>query len=173
MKTAFKNTLFIALFSFINIHAAQTEPNFELWNKHQESIYFSKGASIQELNKKPFELLRPGKWISQTIDNKKPTVLAISVGKKPEPGNRIDLYTIKPGKTLYLRIGLPAEKEKFKELLKAFFGRFSIEGDGYIFGPQVGPLLGFKGVTERGYPLKNNLGKDDISKGSMIYLPKK
>jgi hypothetical protein len=147
------------------------QPNFELWNKHEEPVYFSISNSVQEARKKPFEMIKPGKWApAKIIDTKMPTVLVIAVGKKPEPGQRIDIYTIKSGKTIYARVGLPAEKEKLKETLKEFLGRTSIEANGYIFGPQTGPLLGVKGVTEHGYPLKKNISKNDITKSSAIYL---
>ncbi len=76
-----------------------------------------------------------------------------------------------PNKTLFLRVGLPAEKEKFKEIIKRILSRHSIEADNYIFGPQTGPLLGFKGVTEQGLPLKNNINARQISKSSVIYNP--
>ena len=102
----------------------------------------------------------------------------------PTPASRVDTYTIKPNKKIIIRVGLPVEKEKFKETLKNLFGKTSIQADGYIFGPQTGPLLGFKAaagifpldwsdtINERGLHLKGNLTKNDITKSSLIYLPK-
>lgn len=145
--------------------------NFELWNKHTEPVYYSIGDSAQELQKKPFEFIKPGKWAQKKVSSS-PKVIAIAVGKEPTPGQRVDLYSMHGGKTYYLRVGLPAEKEKIKEKIKDILGRASFEGDNYIFGAQVGPLLGIKGVTEHGYPLENNITKDEMSKSSMIYLPK-
>jgi len=99
----------------------------------------------------------------------------------PQPGQLIDVYTIKPGKTLFIRVGLPAEKEKIKETIKNIFGKTSLEGDNYIFGPQTGPLIGFKGeglfsfdlkgISERKYSLKNNFEVDDVTPGKIVYLP--
>ena len=155
------------LFFFPLILNAQ--PNFELWNKHREPLYYSISNSLKEASAKPLQVLRAGKWIAQTRTIHKPTFIALSLGKAPMPGQPIDIYALKPGKNLYIRIGLPAEKEKFKETIKNFLSRNSIEGDNYIFGPQVGPLLGFRGITERGYPLKNNVQKKDIIKYTIIY----
>ena len=171
MKT--NNIIVLCIFlNFFNLSQSQVRvSNFELWNKHIEPLYYSISKSTQEASKKHFELLRPGKWIPKQVDISKPTVFAIALGKQPQPGQRIDIYTIPQGKTLYTRVGLPPEKEKFKEIIKDLFKRASIESDGYIFGPQVGPLLGFKGITERGYPLKDNFSKKDITKTSIIYTP--
>jgi hypothetical protein len=178
---------FIAIFLAVSGFAFPliAEPNFELWNKHNDPLYYSISNSAEEASHKKFEELRPGKWTqAKTIDTSKPTIIAIKLGKMPVAGDRIDTYTIKPNKKIIIRVGLPAEKEKFKETLKSLFGKTSIEANGYIFGPQTGPLLGFKAaegilpfdwgktVNERGLALKGNLTKEDITKGSMIYLPK-
>lgn len=152
---------------------SQTTPNFELWNKHIQPVYYSIGLSKEEISKKPMQEIRPGKFVAATRDTTQPTVIALAVGKKPEAGQRIDVFTMNRDKNLYLRVGLPSEKEKLKETIKTFLGRKSLELQEYIFGPQTGPLLGFKGVTERGYPLQNNITQDDITKSSIIYLPAK
>lgn len=151
---------------------AQTNlPNFELWNKHTEPLYYRMADSPSAAAKGHFTELRPGRRIASTLDIAKPIAIGIKIGKEPAAGDPIDVYTLATGKTLYLRIGLPPEKEKIKETIKELLSPTSIEADGYLFGPQVGPLLGFKGVTERGYPLKNNITKKDIRKESKIYLP--
>lgn len=183
MKHMFKKSIFlIALASVGFVFGA--EPNFELWNKHNDPIYFAVGKSADDINRQQFKELRAGKWVQDSVDTSKPTILAFRFGKAPTSGDRLDTYTIKANKKLIMRIGLPAEKEKFKETLKSVFGKTSIAADGYIFGPQSGPLLGFKAasgvlpidwsdtINERGLHLKGNFTKDDITKGSMIYLPK-
>ena len=164
--------IILATFLAANIcHAQTATPNFELWNKHTEPLYYHLADSPAAAAKGTFAELRPGKRTSLTVDLKKPMAMGIKIGKAPVAGDRIDVYTMATGKTLYLRVGLPAEKEKIKETIKDLLSRTSIEADGYIFGPQVGPLLGFKGVTEQGYSLKNNVTKKDIRKESLIYLP--
>lgn len=157
---------FLFIFPLIN-----AQPNFELWNKHTQPLYYSISNSIKEASTKPLQELRAGKWTAQTRNLSKPAFIALSLEKEPLPGKLLDTYALKSGKNLYLRVGLPAEKEKFKETIKNFLRRNSIEGDNYIFGPQVGPLLGFRGITERGYPLKNNVQKKDILKYSILYNP--
>jgi len=149
----------------------QITPNFELWNKHIQPVYYAIGTSKEEVSKKPMQEIRPGKFVAATRDTTQPTAIALAVGKKPEAGQRIDVSTMNRDKNLYLRVGLPSEKEKLKETIKTFLGRKSLEFEAYIFGPQTGPLLGFKGVTERGHPLKNNIGTDGISRSWAIYLP--
>ncbi len=175
----------IILAGFLAIQGlVAAEPNFELWNKHNDPVYYALAHSADDINQTKFKELRPGKWIQDSIDTTRPTTIALKFGKAPTSGDRIDTYTIKPNKKIIIRVGLPAEKEKFKETLKSLFGKNSIAADGYIFGPQTGPLLGFKAasgilpvdwsdtINERGLHLKDNLTKDDITKGSMIYLPK-
>ncbi len=166
-----KRFLLFSLLPSVMVTSA-ADPNFELWNKHIEPIYFNRADSPAAAARGQFTELRPGRRVPLTINIKKPTVIALKIGKMPVAGDRIDVYTLEPNKTLYIRVGLPPEKEKVKETIKAILSRTSIEADGYIFGPQVGPLLGFKGVTERGYPLKDNITKKGIRKESMIYLPK-
>ncbi len=151
----------------------QITPNFELWNKHIQPVYYAIGTSKEEASKKPMQEIRPGTFLAETRDLTKLTSIALAVGKKPEAGQRIDVFTMLPNKNLYLRVGLPSEKEKLKETVKTIMGRKSLELTDYIFGPQTGPLLGFKGVTERGYPLKNNITQDDITRSWGIYLPAK
>lgn len=161
----------IALLASIigSLHAQCTIPNFELWNKHNEPVYYHLADSAVAAARGAFEELRPGKRTTQTLDLSRPRAIAIKIGSAPTRGDKIDVYTLRTNKTLYLRVGLPAEKEKFKETIKQFLSRNSIEANGYIFGPQVGPLLGFKGVTEQGYPLKNNISKNDIQKSTRLY----
>ena len=163
----------IILFAFITnfMHTQSAIPNFELWNKHTEPLYFHIGDSPIAAAQGIYTEIRPGKRFTSNVDIIKPMAIGIKIGKAPAKGDRVDIYTLGTGKTLYLRVGLPAEKEKFKETIKAFLSRNSIDADGYIFGPQVGPLLGFKGVTEQGYPLKNNITKNNIRKESKIYNP--
>lgn len=164
----------IILFALLsnNMHALLAVPNFELWNKHIEPLYFKMADSPTAAAQGMYTEIRPGKRFTTNIDITKPMAIGISRGKSPLKGDKVDVYTFGTGKTLYLRFGLPAEKEKIKETIKAFLSRTSIEGDGYIFGPQVGPLLGFKGVTEQGYPLKNNVTKKDIRKEIRPYESK-
>lgn len=163
--------LFFLGFSTISMCAQAPIPNFELWNKHTEPLYFQMGDSPSAATQGIFTEIRPGKRFALNVDILKPMAIGVKLGKAPAKGDRVDVYTLGTGKTLYLRVGLPPEKEKFKETIKSFLSRTSIEADGYIFGPQVGPLLGFKGVTEQGYPLKNNITKNDIRKEAMIYRP--
>jgi hypothetical protein len=164
----------IILFALLSnsLHALSAVPNFELWNKHIEPLYFKIADSPTAAAQGMYTEIRPGKRFTTNVDIAKPMAIGISRGKSPLKGDTVDVYTFGTGKTLYLRFGLPAEKEKIKETIKTFLSRTSIEGDGYIFGPQVGPLLGFKGVTEQGYPLKNNVTKKDIRKETRQYESK-
>jgi hypothetical protein len=185
MKHANKSIILIASLAVHGlIFASQPEANFEFWNKHNDPVYFAVGSSAEEINqKKEFKQLRPGTWTQATLDVSKPTVIALKFKEAPTAGDRLDTFTIKPNKKIIARVGLPAEKEKFKEQLKSLFGKTSIAADGYIFGPQTGPLLGFRAASgifpfassdtlnERGLHLKGNFTKDDVTKGSMIYLP--
>lgn len=164
--------LLFLFISFTMIARAQTTPNFELWNKHTEPLYFQMADSPSAASRGIFTEIRPGKRFTLNVDLHKPMAIGIKIGEAPKAGDYVDVYTMATGKTLYLRVGLPPEKEKLKENLKSFLSRTSIEADGYIFGPQVGPLLGFKGVTEWGYSLKNNVSKKDIRKQSLPYLAK-
>lgn len=154
-----------------NLSAQCVIPNFELWNKHTDPIFYRIGDSPSDAAHGTFTELRPGKRISATLDLTKPRAIGIKIGRAPVKSQTVDVYTLGTGKTLYLRVGLPVEKEKFKETIKSLLSRTSHEAEGYIFGPQVGPLLGFKGVTEQGYPLKNNISKNDIRKEVRSYLP--
>lgn len=162
-------------FLILAVSALQSQcviPNFELWNKHIEPLYFKMADSPAAAAQGIFTEIRPGRRFTLNVDINKPMAIGIKLGKAPANGDKVDVYTLGTGKTLYLRVGLPAEKEKFKETIKSLLSRTSIEADGYIFGPQVGPLLGFKGVTEQGYPLKNNINKKDIRKEIRIYEAK-
>ncbi|GMU18997.1 MAG: hypothetical protein AMXMBFR12_01890 [Candidatus Babeliales bacterium] len=166
-----KKIILFTLFAS-SLQAQVQIPNFELWNKHIEPLYFkmadSPAAAVQGI----YTEIRPGKRFTTNVDIAKPMAIGINLGKAPAKGDPVDVYTFGTGKTLYLRFGLPAEKEKFKETIKSLLSRTSIEADGYIFGPQVGPLLGFKRITEQGYPLKNNITKKDIRKETRIYESK-
>lgn len=166
------NRYLFFLIPFYALNICAQHPNFQLWNKHIEPLFYRIANSPSAAAKGPYSQLRPGKRTASTIDLATPHVIGIKIGRAPVAGDVIDVYSLGTGKTLYLRVGLPPEKEKLKETIKAFLSRTSIEADGYIFGPQTGPLLGFKGITEYGYPLKNNINKKDIRKESMIYLPK-
>lgn len=170
------------IFSAASMNTAIAQPNFELWNKHTQPLYYSISNSISEAQRKPLQELRPGKWTeAKSIDINKPTTIAIALDKMPQPGQLMDVYTIKPGKTLFIRVGLPAEKEKLKETIKKLFNKTSLDADNYIFGPQTGPLIGFKGeglfsfetkgLSERKYSLKNNFEKGDIAAAKAVYLP--
>lgn len=170
------NTKFLMIIFCIAIGASKSsiadgQPNFELWNKHDQPLYYSISNSQQEATRKPLSLVSAGKYTSSAIDTGKQTFLAIAVGNQPSHGNMIDVYAINPGKTIYVRVGLPAEKEKFKEIIKKVFGRTAHESKDYIFGPQTGPLLGFKGITEHNYSLSNNVKPQDITKSTLIYTP--
>lgn len=153
------------------LHAQCAIPNFELWNKHNDRLFYRIADSPSDAAQGTFTELRPGRRISATLDLTKPRAIGIKVGSAPIKGQTVDVYTFTTGKTLYLRLGLPPEKEKVKETIKALLSRTSIEADGYLFGPQTGPLLGFKGITEQGYSLKNNISKKDILKETKAYLP--
>ena len=176
-------TAFFALFGSNFAHAV--DGNFELWNKHIEPLYYNVGYTIDDINRSPFQELRPGKWTPAGYrETTRPTFVAVKFGQAPQAGERIDVYTLAPNKNLIIRVGLPAEKEKFKETLKSWFGKTSYVANNYIFGPQTGPLLGLRAseglfpfdwensVNERGLNLQNNVTKDDITKSSIIYSPR-
>jgi hypothetical protein len=184
MKHSNKSGILIGLLAIHGlIFSSELEPNFEFWNKHNNSVFFALGSSAEEINqKKQFKQLRPGTWVKATQDVSKPTIIALKFREAPKSGDHLDTYTIKPNKKIIARVGLPPEKGKLKEQLKSLIGKTSIASDGYIFGPQMGPLLGFRAaegifpfawrdtMNEHGLHLKGNFTKDDITKGFMIYL---
>lgn len=151
--------------------AKAPRPTGELWNKHTKPIYYSITNGPIQAAITPLKRLEPGTFVKVHRNLRAPTVFAIAIENPPEPDQRLDIFTIRPCKTLYVRVGLPSEKEKWKEFIKDIFGAQSIEADGYIFGGQVGPLLGLRGITERGYPLKNNVHAQDISPSSITFDP--
>lgn len=174
---------FFTIFSSNFISAAQG--NFEIWNKHVEPLYYNVAYTIDDINRSPFQELRAGKWTPAGFrEVTRPTLIAVKLGSAPRAGETLDLYTIRPNKNIIVRVGLPAEKEKFKETLKSWFGKTSHESENYIFGPQTGPLLGLRAsdglfpfdwddsINERGLSLKNNATKNDITKSSMVYSPR-
>lgn len=179
-----KLTLFLCwCFSSVTLLASNQTNNFEIYNKHTDKVYYSISHALEEAARNTdFKYIAPGKWQASYIDTSKPTVIAISLKQKPDPNQKIDAYVMPPKKTLYLRVGLPAEKEKYiKETLKSVMGRGYLEADGYIFGPQTGPLLGLTRQGERhkdpetgqefAYPLKNNIQAKDIKKITVMYHP--
>jgi len=142
--------------------------NFELWNKHVQPLYYTVGNSMsQTMTKKPL-LLRAGKWDSATIDTSRPTFILISMNHEPKKGQKVDVFEIKPGGTIYARVGLLPET-KFTEFLKWLGRKKSIYTQHYIFGPQTGPLLGTRNITERGHDLKHNFKFDDIKYHTVFY----
>lgn len=181
----FKKPGILATFSVLCSMQIVADPNFELWNKHIEPLYYNVAYTIDDINRSPFQELRPGKWTPAVFrENTRPTIIAFKLGRPPVKGETIDTYTINANKKMIIRIGLPAEKEKFKETLKSWFGKTSHEGDNYIVGPQTGPLLGFRAyegffpidwsnaANERGLSLKGNFTKNDSTKGTMVYAPR-
>ena len=129
-----KYMIFLSMFI---ITVIQADPSFELWNKTDKSIWFavsSKNTNVAELSKK-LEELGAGKYLSKTdLDITKYTQLLIMRDRNAGSGT---LYTFNPGKNIWVRL----KEEKGKA----------------TFGPQTGPLMGFRGVTERGYPLDKNV----------------
>ena len=159
--------LLAALIGIIPCYA-KPQPTFELWNKHTQPIYFSYGSSVEHAMKKHMQELRSGHYKIENFSISSPTTLILSIGSRPKTGDMLDVYTFKPNKTIYVRVGLPKE-DKFKETLKSITGKVSFENEGYIFGPQTGPLLGLKGITEHDYSLDNNVTYDDIFQSTTSY----
>lgn len=142
--------------------------NFELWNKHIQTVYFALATSLDEVVKQPIQQLAAGKWVSQTLNTAKPTFLLISL-EPVKKDSRVDVYEFKPFKDMYVRIALPPERTVIR-FLKMILGIKYFEGPNYIFGPQTGPLLGARRVTERGHDLANNNTYDDITRHTAMYV---
>lgn len=147
---------------------AKSSPTFELWNKLKEPIYFSYGSSAENAMKKSIQELRPGHYKIEHFSITSPTTLILRIGFRPKNGDEVDVYTFRPNKKIYVRVGLPKE-DKIKETIKEALGKKSFEREGYIFGPQIGPLLGIKGVTEHDYSLEDNVTLDDIFQSTAFY----
>ena len=161
-------TLLAALISITSCLYANPQPTFELWNKHTQPIFFSYGSSAENAMKKSIQELRPGHYKVENFSTTTPTTLILSIGSRPKKGDMLDVYTFRPNKMIYVRVGLPKE-EKFKETLKSITGKVSFENEGYIFGPQTGPLLGLRGITEHDYSLNNNVTLNDIFQSTANY----
>lgn len=153
-----------------NIKGQEGEkPNFELWNKHNDSLYYAMGTDVQTVLKGPFTQLRGGKTVQSVIDNTVPTILALHIDTMPQVGQKVDVFTMAPGKTIYVRVNYLPEK-KITQIAKNILGKRSYVLDNYIFGPQTGPLLGLIGnANERGLSLKDNVTKRDIAYSTGIY----
>lgn len=141
----------LSVLMITGIQAVDNYPSFELWNKTNKPIWFAvsnRNASPQELSKN-LEELGASKYLSKAdIDNSKSTYLLIMQDRNVGNGT---LYTFNPGKNMWVRV----KEEKGK----------------LLFGPQTGPLLGFRGITERGYPLDKNV-KSGEYKEQMVTIQK-
>lgn len=136
--------------------------NFELWNKHDQDFYYTASNSLQDVLTKQPTVLKEGKWVSKSLDTSRPTFLLLS-NEMPQPGTLVSIYQFAPFKDMYVRIALPPE-EKITKYLKKIFGKKYFEENNYIFGPQTGPLLGARNITERGHSLANNVTYNDITR---------
>lgn len=114
-------------------------PTFEFWNKTKDLVRIRIDRSGKE---NEIIWVNPNKYISKNFDISDPTTLYINYLDTNEPDNWTEKIIFNPGKTMYVRL-----KEEKGE---------------YIFGPQTGPLKGLRGITERKYPLKNNVKKEGI-----------
>lgn len=141
--------------------------NFELWNKHTQNLNYAISDSLNGVLTSPIQTLSAGKWLPLTVNTAKPTFLLISL-RPIIKGSLVDIYEFKPFKDIYVRVALLPERT-LTRFLKMLFGIKYFQGTNYIFGPQTGPLLGARQLTERGYDLANNVTFDDITRYIRIY----
>lgn len=160
------STAFVFLLSVISSVQADFI-NFELWNKHTQTTYYALGSSLDDVVRQPIQALAAGKWISRTLNTALPTFLLISM-ERVKKGSSVDVYEFKPFKDMYVRVALLPERT-ITRFLKMILGIRYFEGSNYIFGPQTGPLLGARRVTERGHDLGNNNTYEDITRHTSIY----
>lgn len=121
---------------------ANSEPNFELWNKYEKGpIYYSVGDKDFSPYAKKFKKIGPNQWDSDNINLNNETIVLISA-KDPKENDNVYEYIVKAGKTVYATLRLD---EKNNTL---------------TFGAQTGPWFGFFNETKRGYSLANNFNKD-------------
>ncbi|BDC35233.1 hypothetical protein Noda2021_11910 [Candidatus Dependentiae bacterium Noda2021] len=154
---------FFALFCIVSSSKSETDfVNFELWNKHERTFYYATSNSLQEVITKQPTAIKEGKWVSKSLDTSRPSYLLLTE-EMPKPGSLVTVYQFAPFKDMYVRIALPPE-EKITKYLKKIFGKKHFEEQNYIFGPQTGPLLGARNITERGHSLSNNVTYKDINR---------
>jgi hypothetical protein len=145
-----KHIALLLALGVVSVQAASTDyPVFELWNKTDKPVYFAaasdKSPSNDKVMSEPLAMLAAGKRATVTSDQKdiidmnKYTRLLIT--QDPE-SNTVMVYTFTPDKYMWVRV-----KEEKGQL---------------VFGPQTGPLMGFLGNTEKGYPLDKNVKPADI-----------
>ncbi len=126
---------------------AKKDPEVQIWNKKESGIdmwEFRPKDPRSEPWAKLFEKIEPGS--DRAYENAANIDLYIKLGEKPKEGDMVQRMTFTPGKTVYVRLG-----------------------KGRKFGPQTGPLKGWKGVTESGFSLKNNVKKEDIER-TKVYV---
>ena len=122
----------------------------EVWNKRYQWhmtgtwIYTSDLTSdVKQPAIKDFEYIKPDAGF--TMESARDLVVYIPklIGSwghiKPSEGSIVRRYTFTPGKTVYVRV----------------------DRNGNL-GPQTGPYGGLTGKTRSGYPLENNVKKDDV-----------
>lgn len=158
----------MVLIFFLMSQARADFINFELWNKHTQTAYYALSSSLDGVVRQPIENLAAGKWISRTLNTALPTFLLISM-EPVKKGLPVDIYEFKPFKDMYVRIALLPERT-ITRFLKMILGIRYFEGSNYIFGPQSGPLLGARRITERGHDLGNNNTYEDITRHTSIYI---
>src|SRR5436853_612940 len=109
---AHKLSFFIisTLFTGLSLASENAKPNFELWNKAHDSVFYALANDEQALLKGPFNELQSGKTAQSHINITKPTLLAVSMAKIPTSGQKIDIFTFAPNKTIYVRVNYLPEK---------------------------------------------------------------
>ena len=113
------------------------DPGFDILNKSTAPIYITLTNGAKKFDKVLIPVWEKGKDIAGAINidiSKKHTSLSIY---KSLSDQKPIVHTFTPNKTIYLTY------------------------DGKL-RPQTGPWLGLLGVTEKGYPLKNNVKSADI-----------
>ena len=146
-------------FNILGISGLFAAPNFEFWNKLNKPVYISVGDKNNSPYEKTFKKVDAGKWTDASqqqtpsgydINTQNETILLLST-TMPDQGTEIYEFKINPGKTVYARV-------------KDASGSLG-------FGPQTGPLLGFMGKTERGYPLSGNFKASDFKTSNVKFQP--
>ena len=113
----------------------------ELWNKPQSWVYVWVAGFHSNTPPRADDFQKILRGYRYIVPDEKDLVLYfLARDKKPSVGEMVTKLTFTEDKTVYIR-----------------------QGEGGKFGPQTGPLKGWKGVTETGLSLKNNVTEKDLS----------
>ena len=143
------NELFTLLGGETHIHPAKPGmvPTFEFWSKLKKTTILLTIAISDEVLKGRTYVLKPGERLTGTYDPKYEKYWFLFRAHSKEATETYEVTLRDKNRTMYLRANQ--------------YGKF---------GPQTGPLMGLKGKTKSGLPLKNNITCDDVEPGLDILI---